>query len=98
MRRIIQFLTAIIGLLVGFAFHARNHALITLDFYSGTFSLPLSVIVVASLLLGTLLGAAVLMPGRWRQARRLRRLERAVRAPLVAPVAHPPPVAANHVD
>ncbi|MSQ67128.1 MAG: DUF1049 domain-containing protein [Gammaproteobacteria bacterium] len=98
-RRIIQVLTALCGVLVGLAFHARNHALVRLDFYRGALELPLSFVVVGSLLAGTLLGAAVLLPGRWRLARRLRRSERAASAAQALAIAARLPVAPpSHVD
>ncbi|MBT8445560.1 MAG: LapA family protein [Gammaproteobacteria bacterium] len=44
---------------VGLAFHIKNDAPISLNYYLGTAELPLSWVVVAALLLGVLLGAVV---------------------------------------
>ena len=76
MRRILYSVVALLFALLGLALHARNHSPVTFDFYAGATELPLSLLLVAALGLGVALGALAMLPGRWRLARRIYRLER----------------------
>ena len=68
--------------LVGIVFSAINGAPVTLDFYFGTLSLPLGIIVLSSLfigflLAGTVLWGGVIVPPRLRRASPRRQAQRA---------------------
>ncbi len=52
----IKFLFVLIIVAIGLAFHTRNADPVELDYYLGTIDVSLSVIVIASLLIGALLG------------------------------------------
>ncbi len=87
MRRILYSVVALLFALLGLALHARNHFPVTVDFYAGATELPLSLLLVAALVLGVVLGALAMLPGRWRLARRIYRLERERRTPTSTPPA-----------
>jgi lipopolysaccharide assembly protein A len=79
-----------IALLLGLAFHSRNHQAVTLDFYASTIELPLSWLVVAALIIGALLGALTLLPRLLSVRRALRReLKRAQILAQAAPPTSP---------
>jgi len=75
-RRILYSVVALLFAVLGLALHARNHSPVTVDFYAGATELPLSLLLVAALVLGVALGALAMLPGRRRLARRIYRLER----------------------
>lgn len=58
----LRLLLVLLALILGLAFHSRNHQAVTLDFYTGQVDVPLSWIVVAALMIGALLGVLALMP------------------------------------
>lgn len=62
--------------LAGLAFHARNHAPVTLDFLVFQTVVPVSWVVVAGILVGAALGVLATLPERWRLARQLKRRSR----------------------
>ena len=62
-----------VALLLGLAFHSRNHQAVTLDFYTGKIDLPLSWLMVGALIVGALLGALTLLPRLLSVRRTLRR-------------------------
>jgi putative membrane protein len=57
MRRILTIIIFIIVFVVGIAFSAINNDPVTLNYYLGTLSIPLSIVVVISIILGLVLGA-----------------------------------------
>lgn len=59
----LRLLLVIFALILGLAFHSRNHQSVTLDFYTSKFDVPLSWVVVAALMIGALMGAVSLLPG-----------------------------------
>ena len=61
-----RILLVILALVLGLAFHSRNHQPVTLDFYTRSFDVPLSWAVVAALAVGAALGA--LAPTLFRSA------------------------------
>ncbi|MFW5426773.1 MAG: lipopolysaccharide assembly LapA domain-containing protein [Methylophagaceae bacterium] len=63
MRRILTIIVFIIVFAVGIAFSAINNDLVTINYYLGTLSLPLSIVVVASIVLGLILGALAIFVG-----------------------------------
>jgi len=65
-RRILYSVVALLFALLGLALHARNHSPVTVDFYAGATELPLSLFLVAALVLGVALGALAMLPGRLR--------------------------------
>ncbi len=69
----LRLVLVVVALLLGLAFHSRNHQAVTLDFYTSKIDLPLSWVVVAALMLGALLGALTLLPRVLRTRRALRR-------------------------
>ena len=81
----LRWLWIVIGALValaGIVFSAINGAPVTLDFYFGTLSLPLGIIVLSSLfagllLAGTVLWGGVIVPLRLRLASQRRQAQRA---------------------
>lgn len=80
MSRIIQLLFILLVLLAGIAFHLRNDDLVTLDFYSGTASLPFSVWLLLALTLGVVLGLLACLPALVRAQVQNGRLRRRVRS------------------
>lgn len=60
MRRIISIILFIIVLILGAGFSAINLTSVDIHYYLGVFSLPLSVVIIVSIVLGTALGALVL--------------------------------------
>jgi len=52
----LKFLFVLIIVAIGLAFHVRNDTNVTIDYYLGTIDVSLSVVVIASLLIGALLG------------------------------------------
>lgn len=90
--RTLSIVGALLVILLGLAFHVRNRAPVSLDFYFGTVALPLSWALVAALALGVVLGLLAAWPAllRGRRAnRRLARQQAVLRQELAA--SHPPP-------
>ena len=56
MSRIIKLLFFLAILVVGLAFHVKNDQLVNLNYYMGSIELPVSQLVISSLLVGALLG------------------------------------------
>jgi putative membrane protein len=52
----IKFLFVVIIVAIGLAFHVKNDTMVTINYYLGTVDVSLSVVVIASLLIGALLG------------------------------------------
>ena len=52
----LKFLFVFIIVVIGLAFHIKNDSLVTLNYYLGTIDVSLSVVVIASVLIGVLLG------------------------------------------
>lgn len=98
----LRLVVVIVALVLGLAFHSRNHQAVSLDFYLRTFEIPLSWVVVAALSLGALLGILALTPRLLRARRALRREQK--RANLlqsqipVAPVSPPAPAASAELS
>lgn len=76
MTRLIYLLIAVLVALTGLAFHIRNKQDIALDYFAGTVTVELSLVVVASLVLGVLLGALVMASSVLRLKTEIRRLKR----------------------
>ncbi len=73
MRRL---LPVVVALLIGLAFHARNHQTVMIDLYTVRAELPLSWVVVAALVLGAGLGSCAMLPHLLRVRRALWRARR----------------------
>jgi len=58
----IRLVCVVLALVLGLAFHSRNHQPVTLDLYVRSIDLPLSWAVVAALIVGALLGILALLP------------------------------------
>lgn len=92
----------LIALVLGLAFHSRNHEPVVLDFYLRTFDLPLSWVVVGALSVGAALGILALAPRLFGARRALRREQKRAAllqsqipaAPPSPPVPVTPPAAA----
>ncbi len=92
--RLAWLLAILVIVLLGLAFHVRNHAVVMLDFYTGSLELPLSWALVAALAVGVVLGflaAAPALVRSRRAARRLARQHEALRQELAAKPGLPPP-------
>ena len=76
MARALYLLLAVLVALVGFAFHVRNKQTIVLDYFAGTVTFELSLVVVGALVLGALLGALAMASTILRLKTELRRLKR----------------------
>lgn len=76
MTRLIYLLIAVLVALAGLAFHIRNKQDIVLDYFAGTVTIELSLVVVASLVLGVLLGVLVTASSVLRLKAEIRRLKR----------------------
>lgn len=60
MRRIMTIILFVIVLMLGAGFSAINLTPVDINYYLGVLSLPLSIVIIASIILGTLLGALAL--------------------------------------
>lgn len=76
MGKLLRSVAALIVLISGLAFHVRNHGPLSLDFYAFKAEVPVSWLAVGALTLGAVLGAAAMLPGRWRLSRQLKRQAR----------------------
>ncbi len=76
MARVLYLLLAALVALVGFAFHVRNKQTIVLDYFAGTVTFELSLVVVGALVVGALLGALAMASTVLRLKTELRRLKR----------------------
>lgn len=95
MAKLLRVLVVLVVLIGGLAFHVRNQAPLTLDFYAFQTIVPASWLGVGGLVLGVILGALAMLPGRWRLARQLKRRTRELDlARTAAPVAPENPAAA----
>ena len=96
MARLMQLLVAVVAVFVGLAFHVRNSGSVTLDFYVQRFDVPLSLVAVAALILGALLGVLAMAWRVFLLKREISRLRRgaALLAPAstaaIVPVQHGP--------
>jgi len=52
----IKFLFVLVIVAIGLAFHVKNDTMVTINYYLSTVDVSLSVVVIASLLIGALLG------------------------------------------
>lgn len=76
MRRIIGFIVILLVVLFGLSFSLLNAAPVEVDYYFGVVNLPLSLLMVISLIIGALAGVIACMSmvmGRTGENRRLRR-------------------------
>lgn len=76
MARVLYLAIAVLVALSGLAFHIRNKQDIVLDYFAGTVTVELSLVVVGSLVLGVGLGALVMSSTVLRQTAEIRRLKR----------------------
>ena len=76
MARVLYLAIAVLVALSGLAFHLRNKQDIALDYFAGTVTVELSLVVVGSLVLGVALGALVMSSTLLRQTAEIRRLKR----------------------
>jgi len=67
---------AVLVALAGLAFHIRNKQDIVLDYFAGTVTVELSLVVVGALVLGVALGALVMSSAVLRLKNEVRRLKR----------------------
>jgi putative membrane protein len=58
----IRLVCVVLALVLGLAFHSRNHQAVTLNLYVRSADMPLSWAVVAALIVGALLGILALLP------------------------------------
>jgi uncharacterized integral membrane protein len=85
----VRLLIALAAVVLGLAFHSRNHGTVHVDLYLAQFDAPLSWVVVAALMGGAMLGALALLPDLWLKHRALQREQK--RASLLAPATAPTP-------
>lgn len=52
----LKFLFIVCIVVIGLAFHVRNDQLVSLDYYLGTIDISLSILVIAAMLVGAVLG------------------------------------------
>ena len=76
MARVLYLAIAVLVALSGLVFHLRNKQDIVLDYFAGTVTVELSLVVVGSLVLGVALGALVMSSTVLRQTAEIRRLKR----------------------
>lgn len=76
MARMLYVMLAVLVGLVGLAFHVRNKQTIVLDYFTGTVTIELSLVVVGALVLGAVLGAAAMGSSLLRLQTEVRRLKR----------------------
>ncbi len=60
MRRIMTIILFVIVLMLGAGFSAINLTPVDINYYLGVLSLPLSIVIIAAIILGTILGALAL--------------------------------------
>lgn len=76
MGRYLSYIGLIIILIIGVSFAILNASFVTVDYYIGQESLPLSVVIFGSFVLGFLVGLLLMLPKLWGarlNARRLRK-------------------------
>jgi uncharacterized integral membrane protein len=76
MTRVIQIVFGLLIIFFGLAFHIKNDALVTLNFYVSTIEIPLSWVVVVAFSLGAIIGLVVMLNNILRLKREIRRLAR----------------------
>lgn len=76
MARALYLSIAVLVALAGLAFHIRNKQDIVLDYFAGTVTVELSLVVVGALVLGVALGALVMSSAVLRLKNEVRRLKR----------------------
>ncbi len=91
MTSVIRLIVVALALLLGLAFHSRNHQLVRLDFYTATFELPLSWVAVGALVVGASLGILVLLPRLFGLRRALARETKRAGALATLSPPHPSP-------
>ena len=65
----VKYALILLVVLLGLAFHLRNEQLVVIDFYLGSFELPLSLALAAALLAGAVLGVMAGLPA-WLRLKR----------------------------
>ncbi len=76
MRKIVTFIIFLGLLAIAIAFSAINQQTVTLNYYTGSLSLPLAFIVTAAVILGILIGVSILYFSRLRLLLENRRLSK----------------------
>ncbi len=76
MRKIVTFIIFLGLLAIAVAFSAINQQTVTLNYYTGSLSLPLAFIVTAAVILGILIGVSILYFSRLRLLLENRRLSK----------------------
>ena len=76
MNRVFQIVFALLIIFFGLAFHIKNDAPVTLDFYVRTVDIPLSWVVVIAFSVGAVLGLVVMLNSIVRLQREIRRLRK----------------------
>lgn len=76
MRRIFTIIIFILVFAVGIAFSAINNNTVTINYYLGALSLPLSIVVVLSVVLGLILGSLAVFIGTLQLRYKNRRLNK----------------------
>ena len=65
----VKYALVLLVVLLGLAFHLRNEQLVVIDFYLGSFELPLSLALAVTLLAGAVLGVMAGLPA-WLRLKR----------------------------
>lgn len=79
MGRYISYIVLIIILIIGISFAILNASPVTVDYYAAKTTLPLSIVIFGSFVLGIIVGILVMLP-KWLSARfSIRRLRKQVK-------------------
>ena len=76
---ILKLIFIIVVLLLGLAFHVKNHQLVTLNYYIGEIQLPFSIIIILMICVGVFLGILVSIPIIIRNKKFCNRLEKEIK-------------------
>tara|TARA_B100001250_G_C19711088_1_gene749214 strand:- start:376 stop:663 length:288 start_codon:yes stop_codon:yes gene_type:complete len=76
---ILKLILIIVVLLLGLAFHVKNHQLVTLNYYIGEIQLPFSIIIILMICVGVFLGILVSIPIIIRNKKFCNRLEKEIK-------------------
>jgi len=80
MARLISFVILLFILIVGIYFGLLNAEPVTINYYFGSYDMPLSLVMVVSVLLGALLGAVASIGIVFKMRKRINRLKKEMRA------------------
>ena len=71
-------IVAVLICVLGVSFHLKNDQLVTLDYYIGTFDYHFSIFIIASIIIGVIIGLVIIMPKLFLLKNEKRKLQRQI--------------------